>query len=418
LRLIGDASIYLGSSIINKVIPFLLLPLLTKYLSPEEYGALSVYQVLIGFCIPFVGMQIHINITRNFNKYSSEELAIWVGNIFFILIASTCMVTILVFLYVSAGGSNFGVSNNWLIIVPLIGGSTAIHMCYLAVVRSQRRPFAFGLFSISNTALDMAISLCLIVYFGFGWQGRGVGIVGSALFFGLLAVYLLYRQGLCFFRLNRQKVSEALKICLPLIPHALGSAVIYLSDRLFIEQMVGKDAVGIYSISCTFGMIVSMCVESFNNAWSPWFYRSMLAADIAVRKRIVKHTYLYFIAVLVLAVLVSIGSQLVLPLMVSASYHEASQYILLIAIGFACRGMYTIVVPYLIHTGRTNFLGIGTIATALLNLMLNYFMIRANGAIGAAQATLIAFLVQFLITWAYASKVCPMPWLVWRQRNV
>ena len=55
---------YFASSILNRSIPLLLLPVLTGYLAPEDYGLLSVFQALMAFLVPVIGMNLHANITR------------------------------------------------------------------------------------------------------------------------------------------------------------------------------------------------------------------------------------------------------------------------------------------------------------------------------------------------------------------
>jgi Na+-driven multidrug efflux pump len=109
------------------------------------------------------------------------------------------------------------------------------------------------------------------------------------------------------------------------------------------------------------------------------------------------------------------ASYFVLPYMVTAEYLGASQFIMWVSLGYAFRGMYTMVFPYLVHVARTSFLGVITAAVALLNLPLNYILIKGNGVVGAAQATLICFIVSFVCVWWYANRVCPMPWRFWRQ---
>jgi O-antigen/teichoic acid export membrane protein len=196
-----------------------------------------------------------------------------------------------------------------------------------------------------------------------------------------------------------------------LIPHALGGVVIALSDRLFIDRMVGKEAVGLYAVGYTFGMIVNLVVEAFNRAWSPWFFREMYKDTEQTRRRIVKFTYAYFVGITLLALTITGVSYLVLPYMVAIEYQAASIFILWVAVAYAFRGMYTMVFPYLVQTARTNFLGVGMFFTATVNLVLNYVLIKINGPIGAAQATVVAWLMLFLITWAYSSRICPMPWI-------
>ena len=48
-----DVSIYTLASIINATIPFLLMPVLTRYLSPTDYGIIAIAQSIIGFLTPF-----------------------------------------------------------------------------------------------------------------------------------------------------------------------------------------------------------------------------------------------------------------------------------------------------------------------------------------------------------------------------
>jgi Na+-driven multidrug efflux pump len=59
---------------------------------------------------------------------------------------------------------------------------------------------------------------------------------------------------------------------------------------------------------------------------------------------------------------------------------------------------------------RTITVSIITFSAATLNLILNYFLIKENGALGAAQAAVIAFLAQFIIVWIVANRAFPMPW--------
>src|SRR5690554_5589444 len=88
-------AIYLGSSVINKAIPFLLLPILTKYLTPEEYGILAIYQVMMSFAMPLVGMNMQNNITRNFFKETKEYVGRMVFNLLVVLTGAATLILLL-----------------------------------------------------------------------------------------------------------------------------------------------------------------------------------------------------------------------------------------------------------------------------------------------------------------------------------
>ena len=42
--LLRNSTIYLTSNILNALVPFLLLPVLTRYLTPDEYGQIAMFQ--------------------------------------------------------------------------------------------------------------------------------------------------------------------------------------------------------------------------------------------------------------------------------------------------------------------------------------------------------------------------------------
>jgi Na+-driven multidrug efflux pump len=74
-------------------------------------------------------------------------------------------------------------------------------------------------------------------------------------------------------------------------------------------------------------------------------------------------------------------------------------------------------VNYFFFLKKTVPVSIITFLSAMINLVLNYFLILNYGAVGAAQAAVIAFLVQFIIMWYISAKYYPMPWLFFTKKN-
>jgi O-antigen/teichoic acid export membrane protein len=90
-----------------------------------------------------------------------------------------------------------------------------------------------------------------------------------------------------------------------------------------------------------------------------------------------------------------------------------------IALGYAFKGMYLMVVNYIFYVEKTQILAMVTFLTAGINCILNYMFIGHYGAIGAAQATTIVYFINFLLVWYLSAKVYPMPWnLVSNQKKV
>lgn len=64
----------------------------------------------------------------------------------------------------------------------------------------------------------------------------------------------------------------------------------------------------------------------------------------------------------------------------------------------------------IIPTKKTYFLTFIAGITICSNILFNYVLIKYKGAIGAAWAVCLAFLIRFILTWFFAQKAYPMPW--------
>src|SRR5688572_506180 len=92
--LLRGFSVYFGTSVANRALPFLLLPVLTAYLTPEEYGLMSLYQAVLAVATPILGMNMGVNITRIFFTRPKEEIAQTITAILSILALTSITITI------------------------------------------------------------------------------------------------------------------------------------------------------------------------------------------------------------------------------------------------------------------------------------------------------------------------------------
>ena len=84
-KLLKNSFIYILGDVLNKAVPFFMLPILTRYLTPEDYGIIATFTVLVSFLMVFTGLSIHGSISVNFFKMEKEELKIFIGNCLIIL---------------------------------------------------------------------------------------------------------------------------------------------------------------------------------------------------------------------------------------------------------------------------------------------------------------------------------------------
>lgn len=409
-KIIRKALIYFSSSILNKAIPFLLLPLLTTYLTPAEFGVLAIFQVLIRFGTPLVGMTMSIHITRNFFKVQKEEMARIISNLIILLLFSSSILLLSLFVYSNIFKGESTIPERWLYTIPLMALLGMINTFNLTVLRNRKKALTYGVFEISKTIMDLTLSVLLIAVYAHSWEGRAFGILIATASLGVVSIIYLWKKGYLRLNFDFGKIKEILRISIPLLPHALGIVIINLSDRFFINKMVGAEEVGIYAVGYQFGMMLSLITGAVSLTWSPWLFETLAKQSSTGKLKIVKATYALWGGYLALAFLLTGVAYFLLPFMTAKKFHGGYVYVIWVALGYAFQGMYTLVFPYGIHVGKTSYLGITTFFCALVNLVANYYLIKLNGPLGAAQATLISYILMFVAIWWYSHKLHPMPW--------
>tara|TARA_R110002049_G_scaffold83369_6_gene212035 strand:- start:4264 stop:5673 length:1410 start_codon:yes stop_codon:yes gene_type:complete len=403
-------SVYFTTGVINKAIPFLLLPLLTRYLSPHEYGMVAIYQALLAFFTPVVGMSANSHIVRNFYGEARERLA---EVIFHVLIAISIMAIVvlaIVAVCMPLFGGMFDIPGRWLLVMPLVAFMQTVNKCNLTVYRCEHRSGMYGALEILRTLVNVVVSVGLVVGLGAGWEGRAAGIVTAAILFGGLGFVLMMRSGQIHCTFSLSQLRNIYRISIPMIFYGLGGVIIAVMDRIFIDRMLGKEAVGIYSVGYAFGALTLIITNAFNSSWAPWMQEQL--SDVTEKKKrlIVRFTYAYKFAVLLLAIVVTVASHILLPFMTAEAYHGGVQVVLWVALGYSIRGIYSMYFGYVIHVGKTRVFAWVMFLAGAINALANYLLIPVNGIEGAAQATIIAWVFSYLAVWWYASRIYPMPW--------
>ncbi|WNF22641.1 flippase [Mesobacillus jeotgali] len=408
--LLKASFIYTGTRVINSAIPFLMMPILTRYLTPVDYGIVTMFQVLVGIIGPFTGLSINGAINRQYYERDKINFPKYVANSFYLLLLSTFIVGLFFVLFAPQISSLSAFPKEWLWAVLLVSFCHFIIAVVLLQWQVQVKPLYFGIFQITNTILNVSLSLWFVVLMGFDWQGRIQGQVITAVIFALIAFYVLWKNGWLAKGLSKRYMMHGVKFGVPLIPHSLGSFLITMTDRFFITNMVGIAETGLYAVGYQFGNIIGIIQDSFNKAWVPWLYERLKKDDDNEKIRIVKITYIYFVGILLLALVFSLIAPWFLSFFVGDKFTESGKYVFWIAIGYAFNGMYKMVTNYIFYAEKTSYLAWVTFLTAMLNVVFTYLFIKMNGPIGAAQGTALAFFISFVLTWLLSQRVYKMPW--------
>ncbi len=405
MDLLKNLSTVTIANVLNTAIPFLLLPILTSYLTTTEYGELDIFYTTMSFLIPIIGLNFYSGITVFYYDKSVDNNA-YIGTSLVITILSA-----LVVMGICGVMLIFSPNIVWqyhIILVVVLASFRVINETLSTYWLIAKQTVYFGLFKVIRTVAELLISILFVALFIWGLSGR---IWGMVLVSGLASVFVFYvflQKHKVRLQINKELLNKGLLYSLPLIFHSIGGYILNISDRYFIAGMVSDSELGIYSVAYQIGMAFYILQISFNQAWVPNFMKAINEPNFD-KVKIVKQTYWYaLISVAVFALL-----WLCIPVFywfVDSKFDAGMDIVPWVLLGFLFNGFYFMVVNYLFAMKKTMIIAITTIVVGVINLVLNYFFINLWGIKGAAISTAVSFFLSFVFFWYLSNKYYPMPW--------
>ena len=312
--------------------------------------------------------------------------------------------------------TSFPEQSLYLIIVAAFGNSLV--SITLSLWQVREKAFFYGLFQVLQTLMNLVLSIVFVVSLGMNWQGRVNAQVIAITIFAVVGLIIIIKREHPSLKYHQSSDKDIISYGVPLIPHTIGMVLINMTDRIFITNMVGIEATGVYTVGFQIGMIIMVLQDSFNKAWTPYLFKKLNEVNLRIKKNIVKITYLYFALIILSALVLSAITPIIVRVFIGDSFAESVHYVFWIALGFAFNGMYKMVSGVIFYNKKTHILSYITFITAMVNVVLNYILIKVNGTIGASQATFLAFFISFILTWIIANKVYPMPWSIFKKERI
>lgn len=407
--------VYLGANTLHAVIPFALLPILTRYLTPQEYGEVAMFQTLLGALAAFVGLSVRGTAVRKFydDEVTSDELANYIGACLQILLCMSILVALGLGIFSPRISRWVGLDPKWVNLAIVATTANSIIQLRFGQWQVRKQAFKYGLFQISRSALDFVLSIGFVIILVMGAEGRNLAQVVGACVFASLSLYSLYRSRLLVVRCWRPDYfSEIFRFGLPLVPHVAGTFLLLAVDRFVISSMLGLEEAGIYMVAAQISMAFSLGFDALNKAFVPWLFERLKRNDMAEKVQIVRYTYCWFAFILCGALSFFFAGPILIKILAGAEYAAAGDVVGWLVLGQVFGGMYLMVTNYIFYARRTGRLAIVTITSGLFNFALLYLFVSYFGLQGAAYAFCISMGLRFLLTWCAAQKSFPMPWFM------
>lgn len=393
---------YTIGNMLVKGITFLTIPIFTSLMSTESYGLFNTFNSYMSILAIFVGLALHASIKNakydfpgKLNSYtSSSALLILISAVFFAVLA-------LLFGGPISRLISYSVPLLLFMVVESLGNSLlSLYNCVLAIDFRYKEYLALSLL-YSGGSVALSIFLIKTAFAGeTSYVGR---ILGSVIPLTLIALYIVIRSfASAPPKDNKKYWKYGLAISLPLIPHGLSQILLNQCDRIMIKEMIGDSEAGLYSLAYNIATLFFVLITSADTAWTPWFYERMNKGDEA---GIRKNTAGYVGLMSFVSVAIFLGGPFLVTVMGGEEYFESRFLIIPLIYSMFYSFLYTMPVAVEYYHKKTKLVAVATVCSAVLNIVLNYFCIRAFGYQAAAYTTVFCHFAYFVFHMIFAKKI-------------
>lgn len=156
-----------------------MIPVLTRYLAPADYGVTATFQVLVGFVAPFIGLSIQGAVARKYFDKGSVDFPAYVTNCLFVLLGSSLVASLIILIAARPIARLAVFPHQWIWAVLAVSVSQFIAQVTLTLWQVQSMPLKYGLFQSLQTIINLILSLWFVIGLRMSWGG---GDMGSGLF--------------------------------------------------------------------------------------------------------------------------------------------------------------------------------------------------------------------------------------------
>lgn len=394
-RLIVGTFNYGIGNIASKLIGFLLIPVYTAYLKPEDYGLLEICSSMALFLIVFFRLGLPGAISRYYFDFKDdkEKLRNYVSTIhkFLLTVDIIFGIILAVIFFLFDQKILKGVPFNPFIILIIL------QVCFSSNSEIQKRLLRASENSRYSAKLNfvfVTVSLLLSITLVVGFKMKALGFIlaqfiSSLIFFIQAQYYLRHYLGGKF---ERKYLKASLDYGLKILPHTLFVVLAPFLSKLILNQ-ISNSSLGIFSVAQRFNQPLDMFFGMFSMSFGAVFFSLRNENYNKEKLNQICAGILIFSSILMLCSVTIM--QIVIPNFTPKVYHSSVQLLPILGLGFIAQMIYLIFSQDLFFEKKVQLIPLTTGLGLLVNILISFIFIRHFQELAISWAFAFGF-----ISWA------------------
>jgi len=445
-RLASDTAIYGISSIVGRLINFLLFPLYSNVFLPSEYAPI----VVVYAAFMFLNILFQHGMESSYMKFATDRSELSGRSSAF----GTAVVSLLVLgAALSAGlllargplSAVIGLQPSFYYFMSYAAAILffdAIAVVPFADLRLRNRPWVFAAIRIANIVINVGLNLILIFGFEMGVESVLIAnLVASAITVMLLAPTSWTRMG----RLDTGLWKAMMWFGLPFVPGGIGYAMTESINRFFLAKMdaeviiklygfteasnpglfkqatelgptvFAEHVVGMYGGIIKLSVLMALFVQMFRYAWQPFFLQHQNDDDAPELYGRVFSILTFVLLLAFLGVTFFVDELVRIPLpggrtLISSSYWLGLMIIPVALVGYFFQGWYYHFSSGAYVKNKSKYFLHATAVGSIVAISINVLYVPSGGMLAAAWATSLAYAAMAITLYLLIRRHYPIPY--------
>ena len=410
-KLASQTAIYGLSSVIGRLLNYLLVPLYTRYFLPTEYGVVTELYAYVAFLVIMLTYGFETAFF-NFTKKEDNKEKVYSTAMFSLLISSVIFI-ILSIIYSNSISEwmGYGIESRYIQYFAVIIGLDAISSISFAKLREEEKAVRFAVIRLLNIFSNIGLNLYFIVYKGFGIEYIFIAnLISSAITILLLMPEMFMSK----FNFDTKLWKKMAIYAFPLLIAGLAGMTNETIDRILLKKLlpnpeIAASELGLYGTFYKLSIIMTLFIQTFRYAAEPFFFSHHKSND---NKKVYADVMKYFTIIMIVIFLgVTMFYDFVIGFLGEA-YHDERGFLvvsILLLANLFLGIFYNLSIWYKL-TEKTKYGAYLSIFGAIITLILNFVLIPIIGFVGSAIATLVCYFSMTVASYFIGKKHFPIPY--------
>ena len=427
-KLVGQTAIYGLSSIIGRMLNYLLVPLYTRLFLPAEYGVVTDLYAYVGFLLVFLTYGMETAFFR-FSEKQKDKSNVFSTAITPLLVSSSIFILLMtVFAQQLANVLEYPNHREYVIWFAIIIGVDALVSLPFAKLRQENKPVKFAVFKFINIGTNIGLNLFFLLLCPYIYKNYpdsfinsiysdtiGVGYIFISNLIASLITLILFLPTLLKVRLSVSKklLKQMLFYGMPLLVAGLAGMVNEVIDRILLKYLTvppegisnahqyTMSQIGIYGANYKLSILMTLFIQAFRYAAEPFFFSQQKEKNA---KKTYANVMKYF---MIFSLLIFLGITLYLDIarhFIDPKYWEGLKIVpVLLSANLFLGVIYNLSFWYKL-TDKTKYGLFIALFGALITIALNIVLIPYIGYVGSAWATFACYFSMMTLSFFLGRK--------------